>query len=138
VKIVLDSNALLVSIPKKSQYRPIFNSLLLEDYTLAISNEVLLEYIEVVARFANEIVASNIAELLTLLSNVDKTEVYYRWNLITVDFDDNKFVDLAIASGADYIVTNDSHFDVLQKIPFPKVEIISIDDFLKKLHALRA
>lgn len=136
MKIVLDSNALLVSISKKSRYRPIFDAFLLDKFTLNISNEILSEYVEVMARFTNEIVASNIAELLSSKSNVKKSEVYYRWSLITADLDDNKFTDLAIASDADYIVTNDSHFDVLKNIPFPRVHVISIEDFLEVVKAM--
>jgi hypothetical protein len=33
--------------------------------------------------------------------------------VITVDPDDNKFVDCAIAAEADFILTSDHHFDVL-------------------------
>lgn len=133
MKVVLDSNALLVSIPRNSPYRPIFDSFLLEKFSLSISNEVLDEYIEVISRYANDIVAVNIAELLISKVNVEKIEVYYRWNLIDTDKDDNKFVDLAIAGNADYIVTNDSHFNVLKDISFPTVKTISIEGFLKMI-----
>lgn len=131
MKIVLDSNALLVSIPKNSPYRPIFDSFLTEKFSLCLSNEVLSEYIEVISRYANEKVAINIGELLASKSNCIKSEIYYRWNLIIVDKDDNKFVDLAIASDADYIVTNDSHFNSLKEVFFPKVKVITIEDFLQ-------
>ncbi len=49
--------------------------------------------------------------------------------MIQTDPDDNKFVDCAIASQADYIVTNDKHFDILAQITFPKVEVITIQQF---------
>ena len=136
MKVVLDSNALLVSISKKSRYRPIFDAFLQDKYTLSISNEVLNEYIEVITRFTNEEVAGNIAELLAIKSNVSKTEIYFRWNLIHSDADDNKFVDLAVASDADYVVTNDSHFDVLKNVSFPQVKLIRIEDFLQVVKAL--
>ena len=32
-----------------------------------------------------------------------------------------------------FIVSEDKHFNVLATIPFPKVEVIGIDDFLKYL-----
>ncbi len=95
-----------------------------------------MKYIEVLTRFSNEIVAVNVAEPLTTLPNVNKTEVYYRWNLIAIDPDDNKFVDLAISSNADFIVTNDSHFNVLKEISFPKINIMSIEDFLEAVKKL--
>jgi predicted nucleic acid-binding protein len=37
----------------------------------------------------------------------------YLWDAITDDRDDNKFVDAAVAGGAELIVTNDRHFNVL-------------------------
>lgn len=48
MRIVLDTNVLLISIPSKSKYRPIFDGLLRGDFELAISNEILDEYIEVI------------------------------------------------------------------------------------------
>ena len=38
-------------------------------------------------------------------------------------------VDCAIAANAKCIVTEDKHFKVLENIPFPKVEVIGIEDF---------
>jgi predicted nucleic acid-binding protein len=57
---------------------------------------------------------------------------YYYWDLIVTDRDDNKFVDCAIACQADYIITHDKHFKSLQKITFPKVRFLKMND-LKKL-----
>ncbi len=53
------------------------------------------------------------------------------WNLIVHDPDDDKFVDCAIASGSDDLVTSDKHFDILKTTPFPKVAVLSPDEFLK-------
>ncbi len=75
------------------------------------------EYIEVISKISNHEVAHNIAELLSINPNVLRTEAYYRWNLIHIDPDDNKFVDIAVASEADFLVTNDSHFNVVKIFP---------------------
>jgi predicted nucleic acid-binding protein len=72
----------------------------------------------VISRFANEVVASNVADLLLIRSNVEKYDIYYNWRLIVEDYDDNKFVDLAVASNSDYIVSNDKHFKILEKLNF--------------------
>lgn len=69
-------------------------------------------------------------ELLNIAPNVEKTEVFYHWNLIEQDPDDNKFVDCAIAGKAHFIVTHDSHFNILHKIPFPKVETLTANELL--------
>lgn len=62
-----------------------------------------------------------------------KAEVYYFWNLITVDPDDNKFIDAYVAADADYLVTNDAHFNEVKKVNFPLVNIVSADEFLEIL-----
>ncbi len=49
--------------------------------------------------------------------------------MITVDPDDDKFVDCAFASGVDYIVTNDSDFNILKKIEFSKIKVVTIQEF---------
>ena len=57
-----------------------------------------------------------------------------RHKLLKADEDDNKFVDCAIAGNAIFIVSEDKHFNELAMIPFPKVEVIGIDDFMKYLN----
>ncbi len=133
MRVILDSNVLLVSLPKFSKYRIIFDEFLNNNLTFIISNEVITEYFEVISRFTNEIVASNVSELLLVKSNVEKFEIYYNWSLIVEDYDDNKFVDLAVASNCDYLVTNDKHFKILENIEFPVVRVISLDDFIELL-----
>ena len=77
MRIILDTNALLISIGKKSQYRPIFDALLQEKYTLIISNDILLEYAEIIEFKANALVADNIIELLLSKPNVEKNEISF-------------------------------------------------------------
>ena len=70
---------------------------------------------------------------IQILPNVKFIDPHYSFGLIKADDDDSKFVDCAIASNAIFIVTEDKHFKELENIPFPKVEVIGIDDFLKYL-----
>lgn len=133
LRVVLDTNVLLVSIARKSKYRPIFDALQEGKFQAIISNEILSEYVEIIERKTNAIVAHNIAESIINLPNVEKIEVSYKWNLISVDPDDNKFVDCAIAGRVKYVVTNDKHFNILKEISFPKIDIISIEEFLKEI-----
>lgn len=133
MKVVLDTNILLVSIAKKSPYRIIFDALLSDKFELIISNEILSEYTEIIAQKTNSIVATNICEMLLSLSNVKKQDVFYKWNLIEIDKDDNKFVDCAVAGNADYLVSNDKHFNCLKKIEFPQLNLLTIDEFMKLL-----
>ena len=68
------------------------------------------------------------------LPNTKMVQVYYHLRLITVDPDDDKFVDCAFKANAKYIVTQDHHYDVLKQIPFPHIEVVDIDEFLNILH----
>jgi predicted nucleic acid-binding protein len=38
-------------------------------------------------------------------------------------------VDCAIAASADYIVTEDNHFNRLKSLPYPKLKILTLDEF---------
>ena len=110
MKIVLDTNILLVSIGSKSKYRPIFDKLINGEFDLSIGYEILLEYEEIITRKTNYIVANNVLELITSLPNVKMEVPYYNWNLLS-DKDDNKFVDLFVSSSSDYLVSNDKVFN---------------------------
>jgi len=138
VKVVIDTNVLLMSIPKESKYRPIFDGIILGEYQSIISNDILLEYIEKLEEKTTPSIARNIGEFLLNSRNVEQIEVFYRWNLISKDPDDNKFVDCAIAGNVRYIVSNDKHFNVLKSIDFPKVEVKKIDDYMAELENRKA
>jgi uncharacterized protein len=137
MKIVLDTNVLLVAISKKSIFHPIYEALLDKRYSLFITTQILLEYEEILTLRANSIVAKNVLDMLTVRTNVHLVErIYYKWQLVPQDPDDDKFVDCAILADADYLVTNDLHFKAAQKTPFPSVNIINADDFLKIITGL--
>lgn len=44
LKVVLDTNVLLVSISSKSKYHCIYDKLLSNEYDLFITNEILMKY----------------------------------------------------------------------------------------------
>jgi putative PIN family toxin of toxin-antitoxin system len=133
VKVVLDSNVFLVSIPRKSEFRLIFNELISKKFELVLSTDILNEYAELIERKANREVSSHIMEMLINLENVTFQELYFKWNLIEADPDDNKFVDVAIASGAEFLVTEDRHFQALRDIKFPFVQVVGIRQFTELL-----
>ena len=131
MKIVLDTNSLLVSISKKSKYRPIFDAIINGKIQLLISNEILTEYAEILAQKTTEVISFNITEFLAQATHVKKVEIYFRWHLIEKDVDDDKFVDCAVSGNADYIITDDKHFNALIKVKFPIVKVLKTEDFLK-------
>ena len=127
--IVLDTNCLLVCIAARSRYHNVWAAFLNEDYHLCVSNEIMNEYEEILAKRISPSFADMIIQIILNSENVVFAHPTFRFNLITADPDDNKFVDCAIVANADYIVSQDKHFNVLKKIDFPKVNIINIDTF---------
>ena len=86
------------------------------------STDVLLEYEELVLQKYPVKIASDIIDILLDPDYVRQQDIYYYWNAISIDKDDNKFFDTAVASGAEYLVTNDGHFQICKKTFFPKSE----------------
>jgi putative PIN family toxin of toxin-antitoxin system len=104
-----------------------------EKINLCISNEIITEYEEILAKKTSPQFAKLIVYKILNSNNIILTNPYFRFGLITIDPDDNKYVDCAVASNADYIVSQDNHFDILKNIDFPKVKVIKIEDFIKSL-----
>ncbi len=135
MRIVLDTNVLLVSISSKSPHHWIFQGIIKNRFDLIVSTEILAEYSEIIQKHMGYIVADSVLGLIENLENLIQTEPAFKFNLIFADPDDNKFIDCAIASNADFIVTEDRHFEEVKKIVFPKVEIKTISEFKSILGA---
>jgi predicted nucleic acid-binding protein len=112
--IALDTNALVQSIPTRGRFRPIIEGFDAGHFVLVVSNEILLEYEEILKAIGGPMAWSSFDSLLmaraAFVRRVDPT---YYWEAIMHDSDDNKYVDAAVAGEADWIVTEDSHYDVL-------------------------
>jgi uncharacterized protein len=132
LRLVIDTNIFIAIIGKKSPFRWIFDCLIHGKIQLCVSNEILFEYREILTQKTNEEVAENVIEFLSISPFVEKTEIYFNFHLIAADEDDNKFVDCAIVANAEYLVSNDKHFQVLKTIDFPKVAILRLREFEEK------
>lgn len=132
-KVVLDTNCLISSISRRGKTYPAWKSFQEGRYILCVTNEILEEYEEVIAQKTSAEVAANVIRFITENPNVEYYDTYYHWNLITADPDDNKFVDCAFAANATYIVSDDSHYDVLKSIPFPRLLVLKLKTFIQRL-----
>lgn len=137
MKIVLDTNLLLVSISRRSETHLIFESLLEGAYELCVSTDILLEYEEIIGRKMGAAFATEVIDLLLELPNTCRVERYFEWRLLG-DADDNKFADCAVAVGADYLVSEDRDFRPLDQISFPKINVLRKDEFMLLLKSLGA
>ncbi len=129
--IVLDTNCLLQALPSDSPFHKIWTEVLNGNICLCVNTDILEEYEEVLALKTTPEIARNIVDAIANLTTTVFQNTYVHFELLPADSDDNKFVDCAVASDAEYIVTNDKHFNPLKMIPWPKVEIIKIVNFIK-------
>lgn len=100
MKVVLDTNVLLVSLSKKSIFRPIFEGFLNEKIILCVTTDILAEYEEILSKNLGAKIASNILQLI---------------------------------GNAQYLVSEDKHFNILKEVAFPKVELLKAREFLPLL-----
>ena len=115
--VCLDTGVLLQIFGRRQPFQPILRALLDGRITLVVSTEILLEYQEVITRLSGAERWRDVAALLDVLAqlhgNIRRVTPQFRFNVIVADPDDNKFCDCAIAAEANFIVTEDSHFDAL-------------------------
>jgi len=133
MNIVLDTNCLLMSLSRRSPYYPVWRNFVDGKYTLCVSNDILSEYEEILTQKVGHEIASNVITAILDLPNTKMVQVYFHLHLITADHDDDKFVDCAFKANARYIVTQDHHYDILKQTPFPYIDVIGIDEFIKVL-----
>lgn len=136
MKIVLDTNCLLQIIFPQSYHKEVWEAFFEQKYIICFTNDILLEYQEIIVRrTGDEQFAEDVIELLLMMPNTERIDPFYHFKLITADSDDNKFVDCAITAGATFIVSNDHHFDELEKHDFPKVNVKTLTEFMQILRS---
>eukprot|EP01031_Cornospumella_fuschlensis_P012498 gene12498-15269_t len=102
----------------RSPYAPLKHALLAGQIKWAVSSAILLEYEEVVVRYADSARWQKVARLLELLTETHESVIRvtpsFHFRTIIHDQDDDIFADTAITVSADYILTHDRHFEVLK------------------------
>lgn len=102
MKVVIDSNVLVAMIGNRSTLRPIWNGFIQGKYFLFVSEDILKEYEEIMLRHSAEGAAQLVMEIFTESPDVIIQRVYYNWQAIANDPDDNKFFDVAVAANVDF------------------------------------
>jgi uncharacterized protein len=134
VTVCLDTNVFLQIFGRRQPYPAIVQALLAGRLTLAVSNEILLEYEEITRALAGPERWRDVARFLELLveihGNISYYEPQFRFGVITADPDDNKFCDCAITAEAEFVVTDDAHFAALRNSGY-RPQPITPDDFIR-------
>ena len=130
-RIVIDTNCLIAILPSKSPYHKVWTDFLEQRLEICVSNEILMEYEEIISEKTSPAFAEAIIKTLINKPNFIRVYPTWRFGYIVADPDDNKFVDCAICGRAELLVSNDKHFNVLKDIGFPYVRVLRIQDFVQ-------
>lgn len=130
--VVLDTNIIVSALANTSTYHSIIEAYFNDAFALCISNEIVLEYEEVLKSKYNLQTAESFINAITINPTTKFSHIHYKWQLIYKDLDDNKFVDCAIQNNA-ILVTNDKHFNTVKQINFPSLTILNINEFIELL-----
>ncbi|MDR2621417.1 MAG: putative toxin-antitoxin system toxin component, PIN family [Dysgonamonadaceae bacterium] len=111
-KIVIDTNVIVSSLIQRSYPYKIVNELFIEGrIKLCLSENLMLEYCEVLRRPKFSIFYDFVARAEALLADIEAKAIMYvpkiRLDLIS-DKDDNMILELADACAADYIITGNT------------------------------
>lgn len=134
--VVIDTNVLLTVLSLRHSHGRILDAWLDGKFSWAVSNEVLVEYEEILLP---RIGAARWQDFLTLLdlgesvnNNLTRSQPDFRFSVIIHDPDDNKFADCAITANAEWILTQDRHFEVLHASTY-RPRPLSPDKFVELL-----
>jgi len=138
VKLALDTNVVVAALQPGSQssrrvLRWCFQRLLIPQ----LSNTLFLEHEEITQR--QEIMRTcrftehEAEEFIDALVSVsDWVEIYYGWRPTLQDEGDNYLIELAVASGAEYIVTRNTRDLNRNELTFDQFSIVTPSDFVKR------
>ena len=129
MKIVLDTNCFVSCIGKRSPYRNVFDGFLSGSYILCVSTDILLEYEEIFFQKWGQAVTQNLLARLIRAENIEAVTVFFNFNSVTKDADDNKFADVYLTSNADILVSNDTQLLKLNQIDFPAFKVLTLQQF---------
>ena len=129
MKVVIDTNILLVCISPRSAAHWLWQAILSGRLEVYVTTDILAEYTEILTKRMNLEVAEAALDLLTELDNVHQIQKYYLWQLVDNDHDDDKFVDCAIAAGVNYLLSNDKHLRVIKQYPYFNIQLATFDEF---------
>lgn len=102
---------------------------------MCFSTEILLEYEEVFLDKWGPDVTQNLLARLVRAENVVCTSIFFNFNAVAKDVDDNKFADAYLAANADYIISNDGALLALNNMEFPPFKVLTLQAFSAMLSA---
>ena len=85
-----------MAISAQNEYYQVWQDFLDGKYVLCVTNDIIEEYSEVIARNISPLVSEFIITAILNRKNIKLISPSYAFHLIEADEDDNKFVDLSL------------------------------------------
>ena len=128
LRLVIDTNIVVsAALKPDGLQRTVLLLAITKPARLYVTEAIMSEYMEVLARPRVNIPKGRRQQLLQLIRNSSKTVTPARPLQVTPDPDDNKFLECADAARADYMVTgNQRHFPKFWK----KTKVITSREFI--------
>ena len=130
ITAVFDTNILISAFISKGAPYQAMISVLDGKVKLCLSSDILKEFQDVIRRkkfgFSKEKIEQMVMMVIDISEMADPKE---KVNIIEEDPQDNKVIECAIASDADYIVTGDPHLLKIKR--WKGVKIINVNEFLE-------
>lgn len=138
MRIVVDTNIILGACLGTGAANAVFAACLKGQCIPLMGNALFNEFEDVFGRddlFENcRLSGDERVELLDVFfACCEWTRVYYSWRPNLPDEADNHLVELAVAGGADFIVTRNPRHLKNMELRFPQLRVAAPDDFLKEI-----
>lgn len=136
-RIVLDTNIFvgaclskgaanqLVALCLRGEAIPLMGAALLAEYEDVIARESLFAGCRLNVDERNEL-------LDIFLASCEWTRIYYTWRPNLPDEADNHLIELAVAGGAQFVVTRNLKDVARMELRFPNLHIVSPEEFLQE------
>ena len=138
MKIVVDTNVFIGACLGMGASRAVIAACLEEKVTPLMGVALLAEYEDVLGRSnlfeRSRLNAAEREELLDIfLAGCRWTRIYYGWRPNLPDEGDNHLVELAVAGGAEYIVTRNLRDVARMELVFPGLKVVFPETLLKEI-----
>jgi len=134
VRLVVDTNVLVSSfLTPKGHPRVVIDLWKTGKISLCVSEEILEEYLEVLARLGlrGEPELRRLLRMFKRKENLVFRKVAVHFYRVKEDPGDDKFIDCAVAARARYIISGDSHLLTAKR--FKSVKIVSPEQFVTQV-----
>jgi putative PIN family toxin of toxin-antitoxin system len=138
MKVVIDTNIFIGACLGQGACRTVIAACLEDKLTPLMGVALLSEYEDVLDRtelfLRSRLDSAERDELLDIfLSCCRWTRIYYGWRPNLPDEGDNHLVELAVAGGAEYIVTRNFRDVARMELLFPGLKVVFAETLLKEL-----